>query len=270
VSVARKLLPTGPLTSNPEFSKTLIDARLNQPTVTRNYSVTFPAATVAFLHSHGFDAKDAAIRTNALKLVGVDVEQMRDFRHVDGSYDWQQGGFWTAATHALTTASTKDSTVTMQNNTNGGVYSVTGPTNNPTKVSTSTSYGVPISLSGQAVECVDQGNGTGSNPAGFSLLNGWDIEDNLPPGVLPPGTMVTEPVDADNGIGPSGLSGLSGLSVAQDIADGTVDVGLSAFGQTSWAWRPPRTARATGWSAPMAGCSLTAMPRSTDRWGTRR
>ena len=36
-----------------------------------------------------------------------------------------------------------------------------------------------------------------------------------------------------------------------------------------WAWPPPPTAGATGWSPPTAGCSASATPGSTARWAAR-
>ena len=48
-----------------------------------------------------------------------------------------------------------------------------------------------------------------------------------------------------------------------------VDGGHPPRGRASRAWPPPRTARATGWSAATAGCSPSATPPSTGPWGSR-
>ncbi|HEX4219525.1 MAG TPA: LamG domain-containing protein [Acidimicrobiales bacterium] len=227
-SVASSLLSSGPSSLSPEFSKTFVDAQLNSPSVTHAYSAVFPPSVVQFLQSKGIASSNGATKTSAMRLVGIDVQQMRDYRHVDGSYDWQEGGFWTAADHPLSTAISKQSTVTVENNTGGGVYNVgSNPDEAPTQASTTSMYGTPISLSGQAVECVDQGGDTGSDPAGFSLLNGWDIQDGLPAGVLPVGDMVTENVIADDSLSPA----TEGM--AQNASAAAIDTGLSAMGYTT-------------------------------------
>ncbi len=227
LSVARILLPSGPSTYDPEYSDTFVDAHLDKPDVNRSYHVTLPASVTAFLEANGLTSSWTKTRATALKLIGIDVQQMRDFHQVDGSYDWQEGGFWTAGDRSLHTSDTEDSSVTVANNTNAGVYSMSGTTDQKASLVNSTDYGVPVSLSGQAVECVDQGNGTGSDPAGFSLLNGWDIQDGLPPGVLPPGDTVTEPVVADDSLSPASLT------VAQDTTQAALSVLLSAMGQST-------------------------------------
>jgi hypothetical protein len=238
LSVASTLLPNGPSTLSPVYSHTIVDTQLTQPSLAKTYTLTVPASAVRFLESHGLDSNDPATRQAALRAVSIDVEQLRDFHHVDGSYDWQEGGFWTGADHSIhTTTGTENSTVTVANNTNSGVYNVNtsgmvpvvnnanSPTHsNPTAslVQSTSQFGTPISLAGQAVECVNQG--AGSNPAGFSLLNGWDIQDNLPPGVLPPGATVTEPVIANDSLGNETEA------AAQNASAAVIDTGLSAMG----------------------------------------
>jgi len=226
VSVARFMAPTGPIHIQPEFSKTLFDHHLDHPSTARTYSVTLPAAVTAFLNANGLDSGVSSTRTAALRRITVDVQQVRDFRKVDGGYDWQQGGSWNATDHALKTAvGSANSTVTVQNNTNAGIYSVNTAGATASLVNATSSYGTAVSLSGQSVECIQQG--AGSDPAGFSLLNGWDIQDNLPPGVLPVGDTVTEEVNSNDSLG------TNSEGIAENAAAGAIDVGLSAMGQTT-------------------------------------
>jgi hypothetical protein len=227
VSVARYMGPTGPQNIDPEFSKTFVDDHLDHPSTERTYSVTLPASVTSFLDANGLGSSDSATRTGALRRISIDVQQVRDYKKVDGLYDWQEGASWTAADDPLHTAvGTENSSVSVLNNTNAGIYSVSGGTSggqaSATLDSSSSAYGTAVSLSGQSVECIEQGDG--SDPAGFSLLNGWDIQDNLPPGVLPAGDTVTEEVNADDSLG------TTGLGIAENAAAGAIDVGLSVGG----------------------------------------
>lgn len=227
VSVARYMGPTGPQNVDPEFSKTFVDYHLDHPSTERTYSVTLPATVTSFLDANGLSSSDSATRTDALRRITVDVQQVRDYKKVDGSYDWQEGASWTAADDSLHTAvGTENSSVSVLNNTNAGIYTVggggSGGQASAVQDSSSSAYGTAVSLSGQSVECIEQGDG--SDPAGFSLLNGWDIQDNLPPGVLPAGDTVTEEVNADDSLG------TTGLGVAENAAAGAIDVGLSVGG----------------------------------------
>ncbi len=227
VSVAQYMSPTGPQHVLPEFSKTFVDRHLDHPSTQRTYSVTLPANVTQFLDTNGLNSSDSTTRTDALRRISIDVQQVRDYKKVDGSYDWQQGASWTAADDPLHTAvGSENSSVSVLNNTNAGIYTVGAGSSDSeasaTQVSSSSAYGTAVALSGQAVECIQQGSG--SDPAGFSLLNGWDIQDNLPPGVLPAGDTVTEEVNADDSLG------TAGLGIAENAAAGAIDAGLSVGG----------------------------------------
>ena len=87
-------------------------------------------------------------------------------------------------------------------------------------------FAAPISLAGQSVQCIAQGNG--SNPQGFSLMNGWDIQYGLAPGTVPAGAQVTQTVVASDSLDPSEAENL-----AEDTADATVQITASALDLTT-------------------------------------
>jgi hypothetical protein len=220
----------GPLrTTTPLFSRVLIESALNESHVERDYAVKLPADVVAFLDTKGFASTDPMIRRAALVYIDIDVQHMRDFKSVDGEWDWQQGGAWTAADFPVQASTTRSSTITITNKTGDGIYRThVREFPNYESIETdgayawglieaelpasgrvvavaselideTTRFAAPISLSGQAVQCIAQGNG--SNPQGFALLNGWDIEDSLAPGTIPAGASVTQTVVADDSVG---------------------------------------------------------------------
>jgi len=212
VRVARDLLPNGPA-PDPVFTKEFVDNHLGQPQTTHSYTVTIPAGVVSFLRSKGLSfvksasgsttttvPSSSAESTDALRMVSVDIEQHRDFRHVDGSYDWTEGNFFTAASHPLQVATTHSGTLTVTNETSQiCTYANSGSVTNygdPDTFSNcqSSGLGTPIQLSGVATECFNQD--TDSNPEGFAQTN--SAGTGTP---LAVGTDVTEPVVANDGIG---------------------------------------------------------------------
>lgn len=205
----------GPLRLEPMFKVVHEDRELTETETTSEYSIRIPPSTVEFLRSKGLSSSDQGERAAALDHIDIDVQHLRDWQSEDGTYDWQQGRAYTAADKPARAATITDSsTLTVQNSTDEGVY---GPSEQQfdfggkvydadawgNRVPSTGTQGVNVALSGQAVECIDQGGG--SNPQGFASLNGWDIEDDLPPGVLPPGAAVTQQINADDGLGTTSL-----------------------------------------------------------------
>ena len=213
VRVARQLLPSGPSPAAPVFTKGFVDNHLDQATISHRYSVTIPAPAVSFLKSKGLafvQSKTGGTTTtvpsrtpeatDALRLINIDVQQHRDFRHVDGSYDWTEGNFFTAASHPLQTATTHSGTLTVTNQTSQiCTYANSGSVTNygdpdTFKNCTSSNMATPVQLSGVATECFDQD--TDSNPQGFAQENSAGVGAPEAPGV-----SITEPVVADDGAG---------------------------------------------------------------------
>ncbi|MGN6696379.1 MAG: LamG domain-containing protein [Aquihabitans sp.] len=238
VQVSEAMGPGGPIRLSPMTTQTQFDRKLTEATTTNDYSFRLNPKTTAFLNGKGLDSKDDDTRAEALRYIDIDVEHLRDWKSEDGKYDWQQGRAYTAQDKPVKASDVivDDSTMTVNNATNEGVF---GPTfqggedalgvydydtwNN--QLNDTSTYGTPISLSGQAIECIDQGDG--SNPQGFSMLNGWDLEDDLPPGILPPGASVTQQVNANDGLG------TSSLDIAEQTTTATVQVLASAIGTTT-------------------------------------
>jgi beta-lactam-binding protein with PASTA domain len=175
--------------------------------------VTIPAMTVSFLKSKGlaFEKSKTAstnttvsstsrLATGALRLINVDVEQHRDFRHVDGSYDWTEGNFFTGASHPLTTTTTHDGTLSVTNESSQiCTYANSGTVTNYGDPDTfndcvSSNLATPLQLSGVATECFNQDSD--SNPQGFAQENSANV--GVP---LAPGGVITEPVVANDGAG---------------------------------------------------------------------
>jgi PASTA domain len=213
VHVARQLLPSGPSPADPVFTKGFVDNQLDQSTLTHQYSVTIPAKAVSFLKSKGLAFRKSetgtttttvpsstAASTDALQLISVDVQQHRDFRHVDGSYDWTEGNFFTGASHPLTTTTTHGGTLSVTNQTSQICnYATSGSVTNYGDPDTfnncvSSNLATPVALSGVATECFNQNDD--SNPQGFAQENsaGAGTPES-------PGSTITEPVVANDGAG---------------------------------------------------------------------
>ena len=190
--VARRLLPGGPDPSNPRWRRT-ITHELHYRTVDRTYTAPIPRKAVARLRARGaFAAKDAKKRRNARRLLWVDIQQDRDFLHVDGRHDWREGTASNAANphrrairkrkaSAARAAAANDGcssnspcgTVTVQNQTANGVYGPASPyassSGGPgTIAGTANQVGMPLAVSGTALQCFSQGGVGNSNPAGFA------------------------------------------------------------------------------------------------------
>jgi beta-lactam-binding protein with PASTA domain len=214
VRVARQLLPGGASPADPVFTKGFVDNHLNQASTTHRYSVTIPAVAVSFLKSKGLafvksktgtttttvPSSTPAV-TDALQLITVDVQQHRDFKRVDGSYDWTEGNSFTAASHPLATATTPGGNLTVNNDTaqictyaNSGSVTNYGDPDSFNNC-TSSNMATPVQLSGVATQCFN--TNTSSDPAGFAQENSSNVGQPLAPGA-----SVTEPVEANDGISP--------------------------------------------------------------------
>ncbi len=228
-NIGDSMTSLGPFRTQPSFSTVQMDDDLDAKELTRTYTVRIPPAQTAFLKSKGLGSGDPTQNAAALRHIDVAVQHIRDFKSVDGEWDWQQGRAWTAADQPVqaSDAIVDDSTVSVTNSTGEGLFDYSAPGGGPSEevrqpLVAGSSYATNLSLSGQPVQCIEQGDG--SDPQGFSLLNGWDIEDDLPPGVLPPGATITQQVNAADGLGDDGLG------VAEDATEVAVLSGLAGLG----------------------------------------
>jgi hypothetical protein len=228
VVVSRRLETTGPDPSKPLYRRTYIDVRgLSRRLIDRSYQFLLPKSVSNLLVSKGAFAGGGR-RRGARRLLWIDVQQDRDFKRVDGRYDWREGTAFGAAdtirrrnpltAHAAAGEQNPYGTLSITNNTAAGVYcqsnsqcplvnqstglpgSLSGTTNSPT-------YSVPLAVNGGAVQCFDQGT-NGSDPAGFANDNasgtpqpyGAGTASAAPSGSALPsttGTTVTEGIAAD-------------------------------------------------------------------------
>lgn len=121
----------GPVTGASVYRHKMIDKKLNQRIITHSYSVKLPAKQVSFLNANGLKSKNRATRKKALEGVKVEVHQERDFKNVNGAYDWKQGLGFNAATRTLHAAGDEPAEfITVTNSTGNGVFNY-GSTPNP-------------------------------------------------------------------------------------------------------------------------------------------
>src|SRR5690606_7943158 len=155
------------------FSTVQMDDDLDAKELTRTYTVRIPPAQTAFLKSKGLGSGDPTQNAAALRHIDVAVQHIRDFKSVDGEWDWQQGRAWTAADQPVqaSDAIVDDSTVSVTNSTGEGLFDYSAPGGGPSEevrqpLVAGSSYATNLSLSGQPVQCIEQGDG--SDPQGFS------------------------------------------------------------------------------------------------------
>ena len=236
VMVTEHVAPSGPIRLEPTFRQVVDDRELTDDTTTSRYSVRIPPKIRDDLHDQGLGSSDDDDRKAALRHIDIDVQQLRDWKVVDGTYDWVQGRAWTGADVVTDSATiTDDSTITVTNDTGLGMYGPDGTLaqdesqvyalDDWSRQVDTGAYATDIALAGSPVECIEQGDG--SNPQGFSMLNGWDVEDDLPPGTVPPGASVTQQVNADDGLG------RTSLDVAEDYTEAVVLSTAGWFGVTT-------------------------------------
>jgi hypothetical protein len=226
VVVSRRLFTTGPDPSNPLYRRTFVDLRgLSRRQIDRSYEFVLSRSASRFLVSKGAFAGGGR-RQAARRLLWIDVEQDRDFKRVDGRYDWREGTAFGPADKippprgdvAFTASgeANPSGTLSITNNTAAGVYCkgsqcplVNSGTGLPGTISgtmNSSTYGVPLAVNGGAVQCFDQGDN--SNPAGFANTGTTGYPQPYTSGTasaasngsaLPntTGTTVTEPIAAN-------------------------------------------------------------------------
>ncbi len=256
VIVARRSLTTGPDPSKPLYRRTLVDTGgLNRQRVVRCYKFQLPQAASRFLTSHGAFARAARRRQSGRRLLSIDVQQDRDFKRVDGRYDWREGTAVGAADKArprqsdlaFASAGTQNpyGTLSITNNTASGVYcsgcalvnKSTGLPGTNSGTMNSSTYAIPLAVAGDAVQCFDQGT-NGSDPAGFA---NYDAAGNpqpysagvsqagTPGGITLPltsGTTVTEGLAADYSLAWAGNQQTADTS---GFISGTAKLGLQAI-----------------------------------------
>lgn len=228
VRVAPKMQSTGPEPDKQVFKEVAVDTQLDETNSTKTYSTKLSEKASTFLENAGLHSTDANVRTQALKLLNVGVQQFRDFKSVDGGYDWIEGTTFSAAAHPTATADSPGSEVTVTNATGDGIFQFATPAalssggfnggalepqySSFQQVGTST--GVGVALGGAAVSCLYQGT-DGSNPEGFSLP-------------LTVGASVSQKIVADDESSDSPTNASDAANVSNAVEDG-MKVTVEAF-----------------------------------------
>lgn len=256
LSVGRRLLRNGPSAVDRVFEHAWVDHRLRRRHATRHYRFAFDRPASRFLRRQGVLSAKRAVRDRALRLVSVRIEQDRDFKHVDGSYDWREGTAYSAADRIAppprpdeaqaSGSAHPEGTLSVTNATAAGVYCQQGcPQWSTTEAkpgsvpgTENSSYAAPLTVAGTASVCFEQGS-HGSNPEGFdnlgsggqpqpyaagSVIGGYDNgEEDLP---LTDGTTVTEGITAYDGLrAPSEEES----AIAATAATESLNLGLTAI-----------------------------------------
>lgn len=177
-------LSVGPANGAPVYRLATTDGKLNRCVATRSYSLTIPRSQVRYLKAAGLKSGKSAVRRTALQGVKLEVHQRRDFKYVNGTYDWKQGLGFDGTTRSTRTAGNEPATyITVTNSTGSGVYNYIPPPS--LEVASGGSYedgyqaisGAPapaqqVVTSGAALSCVynvgDVNGSSQSNPQGFN------------------------------------------------------------------------------------------------------
>ena len=91
VTVARRLLGNGPSPLSRVDERVIVDRRLRHRHAKRRYRVLLSPRASRFLLKRGALSGKRAKRRRALALITIRIEQDRDFKRVDGRYDWREG-----------------------------------------------------------------------------------------------------------------------------------------------------------------------------------
>jgi hypothetical protein len=268
VTVATRLLRNGPSPVGRVFDRAWVDHRLRHRHTNHSYRFVLSAKASRFLIGRGAFSPRRRLRRRALRLITIRIEQDRDFKHVDGRYDWREGAAFSPLDRGIPAPDASDNvahasgsgnpegTLSVTNDTASGVYcqkecpqyessiqragSLPGTLNNPT-------YAVPLAVSGAAAVCFEQGTG-GSNPEGFDYKNPEGEPQAYAPGEslsrpsstsdsglfeeVPAvtGTTVTEPIIANDTIyAPSEEeSALLAASASTEIKSGIIGIQTGA------------------------------------------
>lgn len=185
VTVARRRLHNGPDPSDPVFRDAWTDRRLRHRVERRDYDLKLDRRASRFLIGRGIFSSRRDRRRAALRLISVQVEQERDFKWVDGNYDWREGTAFSPADlipgplrpgEARASGSAHpEGTLSVTDATAAGVYCQhgcpqwDGSTGSPGTVAgtENSSFAAPLAVSGVASVCFEQGS-HGSNPEGFA------------------------------------------------------------------------------------------------------
>ena len=228
LTVGRRLLGNGPSRLGRVFERVQVDRRLRHRHANRRYVIRLNRQTSRFLVGRGAFSKRRQVRRRALRLITVRLEQDRDFKRVDGTYDWREGIAFSPLDRVSrprrggAKASGSDhpgGTLSVTNNTAAGVYcaaecpqwnqetsqagTLQGTLNEP-------AYSRALAVTGASAVCVEQGV-DGSNPEGFDNIGpegrarpyaaGESLSDVAPGlGEVPAttGLTVTQPIVADD------------------------------------------------------------------------
>lgn len=210
-------LTVGPGTGAPVYRSVTTDKKLNQRITKHSYELKIPKKQVKYLNRMGLNSKKKAKRQAALTGVKIEIHQERDFKVVDGKYDWKQGLGFNAATKNLRAAGNEPAIyITVTNSTGNGIYNYVPPPSleiapggsyEDTYRQVSGASGPPITVvtSGAAVSCVyNVGNvdgSSGSNPQGFNTtLNAGQSATNF---------VITNTKDSGNPASSADLQGVS-------------------------------------------------------------
>lgn len=257
LTVARRLRSTGPDPSNPRYRRAIVRT-LTQPTSSERYSFTLPLALSRDLLQAGIlAAKPSDQRARLRRLISLDVQQDRDFQHVDGRHDWRQGTAWSAADRLPRAAkkgkrgpvaraagsSHPSGTITVQNGTSWGISTCNNDAcdfadSTEIAAGTADASNTPILVAADAMQCFASGQ-SGSNPVGFANLNADGTPQPYVPGEFLGGAMlqdgmipkssgfaVTQPVIADDSIA---LASNNEVADTSGLIDGLLSLGWNAF-----------------------------------------
>ncbi len=258
LTVARRLRSTGPDPSNPRYRRAIVRT-LTAQTANERYTYVLPLALSRQLLQAGILAtKPSSRRTKLRRLISLDVQQDRDFQHVDGQHDWRQGTAWSAADQLPRASSKKgkrgpvaraassshpSGTITVQNGTSWGISTCNDDVcdfadSAQIAAGTANASDTPILVAADAVQCFASGQ-SGSNPVGFANLDPDGTPQPYVPGTLLSGAMlqdglipkssgfaVTQPVIADDSIA---LASNNEVADTSGLIDGLLSLGWNAF-----------------------------------------
>ena len=260
VIVSRRLLTTGPDPSKPLYRHTFVDMRgLSRQHIVRCYHFQLPRSMSRFLSSKGAFVRSTSRKRSARRLLWIDIQQDRDFKRVDGRYDWREGTAVGAGdlapprpsltAHLASGEANPSGTLSITNNTASGVYcasgcplvnSSTGLPGSVSGTSNSSTYGIPLAVAGDAVQCFDSGT-NGSDPTGFA---------NYAPGATQPQPYVPGSVAA--------TSGGAGVTLLPNTSGTTVTETLAADDSLAWAGNT-QTADTSGYISGTVKLGLQAI-----------
>lgn len=186
LTVASRMMRNGPSPVGRVFSRVWADHRLRHRNASRSYTLVFNQKASRFLRERGAFSANRKRRRRALRLITVRVEQDRDFKHVDGRYDWREGTAFSPAdailpplkpSQALASGSEHpEGSLSVTNATAAGVYCSSGcPQWNSSAsqpgslggTENASPYAEQLAVGGAASVCFEQGS-RGSNPEGFA------------------------------------------------------------------------------------------------------